>query len=235
MSHLIHESGKRIDSCDCFRLNFEDSNDSCLGSYSSISNYEKLEFSDYYCPKYFGYSDYSGSTYSKSNHELFIKDFGDIDGVKNVYGGYGSSDIYIRIDVLNSNKEIQECLNALEDYPVIDEDHLCEVEEEAKSESWNSYTRKDFLRALNKEFSYNLEKLSDDFIDRLFRNLEEHTNVYWIFEYTSAYFPLDEMISKRLTREDFLDVFKQTREEFSTPLLKEVKELTNEEETTNYC
>lgn len=223
MSHLILDSGKRIDSSDCYRLNYEDSDDSYIGSYSSIVDYQKLEWSDYYCSNHFGYSDYSGSTYNKSNHELFIKEFGDIDGVKDVYGGYSSSDIYIRLDVLNSNKDIQECLNALEDYPVMDEVHLCEVEEEAKQESWERYTRKDFLRALNKEFNYNLEKLSEEFIDRLFRNLEEHTDVYWIFEYTSAYFPLDEMISKRLTREDFLDVFKQTREEFSKSLLKEVK------------
>ena len=158
-----------------------------------------------------------------------IKEFGEIDGVKNVHGGYSSSDIYIRLDVLNSNKDIQECLNALSDYPVMDEDHLSEIEEEAKYESWESYTRKDFLRALNKEFNYDLEKLSEEFIDRLFRNLEEHANVYWIFESVDAYFPLDDLLQK-LTREEFLDIFKQTREEFSKPLLKEVKDLTNEEE-----
>ncbi len=229
MSFLILDSGERIDSSDCCRLNYEDSNDSYLGSYSAIQSYEKLELSDYYCPKYFGYSDYSGSIYNKSNHQLFIKEFGEIDGVKDVHGGYSSSDIYIRLDVLNSNKDIQECLNALEDYPVMDEDHLSEIEEEAKYESWESYTRKDFLRALNKEFNYDLEKLSEEFIDRLFRNLEEHTNVYWIFESVDAYFPLDDLFQK-LTREEFLDIFKQTREEFSKPLLKEVKELINEEE-----
>lgn len=229
MSFLILDSGERIDSCDCYRLNYEDDNDSYLGSYSCIQNYEKLEFSDYYCPKYFGYSDYSGSTYTKSNHELFIKEFGEIDGVKNVHGGYGSRDVYIRLDVLNSNQDIQDCLNALDDYPVMDEEHLSEVEEEAKQEAWNSYTRKDFLRALQKEFNYDLDKVSDVFISQLFWKLEEHTNVYWIFEYVDAYFPLDDMFEK-LTREDFLNIFKNTRLEFSKPLLKEVKELTDEEE-----
>ena len=229
MSFLILDSGERIDSCDCYRLNYEDDNDSYLGSYSCIQNYEKLEFSDYYCPNYLGYSDYSGSTYSKSNHELFLKEFGEVDGVKNVHGGYGSNDVYIRLDVLNSNQDIQDCLNALDDYPVMDEEHLSEVEEEAKEEAWNSYTRKDFLRALQKEFNYDLDKVSDAFIHRLFWKLEEHTNTYWIFEYTDAYFPLDDLFEK-LTREEFLDVFKNTRLEFSKPLLKEVKELTDEEE-----
>lgn len=222
MSYVILDSGKRINSSECYRLNYEDDNQSYLGSYSAISNFEKLEFSDYYCTEHFGYSDYSGSTVSKSNRELFLKEFGEVDGVKNIHGGYGYSDIFIRLDVLNSNEEIQECLNALEDYPVIDEDHLSEVEEEAKHESWENYTRKDFLRALKKEFNYDLEKLSDCFIDRLFRNLEEHTNVYWIFEYTSAYFPLDDLLEK-LTREEFLDIFKQTKLELHEPFLKEVK------------
>ena len=228
MSFLILDSGKRIDSSDCCRLNYEDSDDSYMGSYSSIQNYEKLKFSDYYCPKYFGYSDYSGSTYNKSNHQLFLKEFGEVDGVKNVYGGYSSSDIYIRLDVLNSNQDIQDCLNTLDDYPVMDEEHLSEVEEEAKEEAWNSYTRKDFLRALQKEFNYDLDKVSDAFVHRLFWKLEEHTNTYWIFEYTDAYFPLDDLFEK-LTREEFLDIFKETRAEFSKPLLKEVKELTDEE------
>ena len=229
MSHLILDSGKRINSDDCYRLNYDDSDDSYMGSYSYIQNYEKLGFSDYYHSNYLGYSDYSGSTYTKSNHELFIKEFGEIDGVKDVHGGYGSRDIYIRLDVLNSNKDIQDCLNVLDDYPVMDEDHLSEVEEEAKEESWNSYTRKDFLRALEKEFNYDFDKLNDAFIYRLFWKLEEYTNTYWIFEYTDAYFPLDELFEK-LTREEFLNVFKDIKEEFSKPLLKKVKELTDEEE-----
>lgn len=229
MSYVILDSGKRINSSECYRLNYEDDNQSYLGSYSAISNFEKLEFSDYYCAKHFGYSDYSGSIHNKSNHELFIKEFGDSDGVKNVHGGYGYSDIFIRLDVLNSNEEIQECLNALEDYPVIDESHLSEIEEEAKQESWENYTRKDFLRALKKEFNYDFDKLNDAFIYRLFWKLEEYTNTYWIFEYTDAYFPLDDLFEK-LTREEFLNVFKDVKEEFSKPLLKEVKELTDEEE-----
>ena len=117
----------------------------------------------------------------------------------------------------------------MDDYPVMDEDHLSEVEEEAKEESWNSYTRKDFLRALKKEFNYDFDKLNDAFIYRLFWKLEEYTNTYWIFEYTDAYFPLDKLFEK-LTREEFLNVFKDVKEEFSKPLLKEVKELTDEEE-----
>lgn len=229
MSHLILDSGKRIDSSDCYRLNYEDSDDSHIGSYSPIADYHELEWSDYYCSNHFGYSDYSGSTYNKSNHELFIKEFGDIDGVKDVYGGYSSSDIYIRLDVLNSNKELQDLVFGLDDYGVIDEDHLYEIEEEAKQESWRYVEERDFLRLLNREFNYDLTKLSSDFVYCLFNNLANHTNTDWYFEYTGAYFPLYDLLEK-LTREDFLDVFKQTREEFSKPLLKEVKELTNEEE-----
>lgn len=225
MSHLILDSGKRIDSVNCCRLEkYEDVNDEYLGSYSPIENYSKLEFSDYYHPEYLGYSDYSGSTYTKSNHQLFIEQFGEIEGVQNVHGGYGSHDIYIRLDVLNNNEEIQECLNSLDDYPVMDEDHLFEIEEEAKNESWNSYIRKDFLRGLEKEFNYNLEKLSNEFIDRLFWKLEEKTNTYWIFEHTDAYFPLEEMFQK-LTREEFLKIFKETKEEFSNILKEEIEEL----------
>lgn len=225
MSYLILDSGKRIDSSTCLRFqNWYENQDIChINSYDLIR--DSLQWTDYFLSEHTGYSNYSGDICYKSNQKFIIEEFSSLienGGILEIYGHHGYSNILIRLDILNANKELQEILFGLKNYPVIDEMHLSEIEEEAKQDSWENNTRKDFLRALNKEFNYDLEKLSEEFIDRLFRNLEEHTNVYWIFESVDAYFPLDDLFQK-LTRLEFLDIFKQTREEFSKSLLKEVK------------
>ena len=50
-------------------------------------------------PGYLSGSDYSGGSVTVSNHRLFIEEFGELDGVHNVYGGYGSYGVAIRLDL----------------------------------------------------------------------------------------------------------------------------------------
>lgn len=209
MTKFHLDSGKVVDSSECLRLSEyssdEDSNQ--LHDYRSLYIDNLVKETDFYSPNYFDSGDYSGSLANKSNREVFLKEFGHIDGVIKCYGGYGYQGILIRLDVLNSNSELQECVFGLENYPVLDEEHWSELEEEAKQESWED-TRKDFLRSLRRKFNYDFSYLNNDFIDLLFSNLEQATNTYWYFEHCDAYFLIDDMIFK-LDREDVLSAFEE--------------------------
>ena len=136
MSHLILDSGKRIDSCDCFRFrNWYENQDTChIGSYDRIR--DSLQLSDYFQSQHTGYSDYSGAIHHKSNQQLIIKEFESLvesGGILEIYGSHGYSDILIRLDVLNENKELQEVLFELDDSLIIDEDHLSEIEDDNRT------------------------------------------------------------------------------------------------------
>ena len=98
-------------------------------------------------PAYLSGSDYSGGSVTVSNHRLFIEEFGELEGVHNVYGGYGSYGVAIRLDVWQAGADqsactwygadpesaacdvdegpcphqIREWLKSLENYPVYDE------------------------------------------------------------------------------------------------------------------
>lgn len=229
MSFLILDSGKRIDSSTCLRFqNWYENQDNChIKSYDLIK--DSLQFTDYFLSEHTGYSDYSGAIHHKSNQKLILEEFKSLiesGGILEIYGHHGYSDILIRLDALNENKELQDILFGLDDYAVIDEMHLSEIEEEAKQESWR-YVERDFLRLLNNEFNYDLTKLSDEFIVSLFNNIARETNVDWYFEYAEALFPLG-ILFQKLTRDEFLDIFKETRTEFTNILKEETKELYEE-------
>lgn len=54
----------------------------------------------YHQPELFGYSDYSGSPVERSNHNVFMRQFGDVRGVVETYGGYGSVGLAIHYSLL---------------------------------------------------------------------------------------------------------------------------------------
>ncbi len=157
-------------------------------------------------PAYLSGSDYSGGSVTVSNHRLFIEEFGELEGVHNVYGGYGSYGVAIRLDVwraaadgdctwLGTDSEtascdedgpcphqIREWLKSIEDYPVYDEDDLRQVEMEAQDEAWESWAESDFVRELEKSFPDDIEELEvvDSGKFRVwFEELRESANVYW--------------------------------------------------------
>lgn len=213
------KSGKQIDTTRCWRFQnyWENQDDQHLGSYDRIIG--EIKSSDYYEPKYTGYSDYSGAIEYKSNQQILLEKFGDLDGVLNIYGGYDTSLLFIRIDVLDSNEELQKMIFALEDYPILDEFHLSEIEEEAKEEALEHWVLSDFRRKLEKEWNYDFNYLNDDFMACLFSKCEEKTNTYWVFEYTDAYIDIDKMLN--ISREDFLDIFRLVKEDFTKDIKKE--------------
>lgn len=83
-------------------------------------------------------SDYSGGITERSNHRTFLRQFKDVDGVYDLYGGYGTYGIAIRLDVYTTNDDIKEVIDALQDYCLVSEDDYSELESEYEHEYVNN-------------------------------------------------------------------------------------------------
>ena len=138
----------------------------------------------YAVPELMSGGDYANSsTVEVSNHRVFLEEFKDLEGVHEVWGGYGSFAVAIRVDVLENNEEIIDTLNGLENYPVINDEDLSNLENEKSEEAWNDWAESDMRRLLRD--SHDL--LDEDFIedyDRedfkyLFYQCSEEAGEYW--------------------------------------------------------
>ena len=133
-------------------------------------------------------SDYSGNTVELSNYEVFKEQFGELPGVYTVYGGYGTFSMAISVKWLlnpcNEEKadEILECLRDLSRYPVIDDDHLsnmeCDKEYEYITEEWHY----DLNRELKKQLGIEITVFDKDKLWTLYREWSERSNTYPDFE-----------------------------------------------------
>ena len=95
---------------------------------------EDLRKSLFLQPELLAGSDYSGGALQMSNSKSFLEKFGDVEGVYEIWGGMGTYGVAVRLDVYEDNKEIKETLDSLDDYPVIDEEALSELENEWDTE-----------------------------------------------------------------------------------------------------
>lgn len=107
--------------------------------------------------RYFGFSDYDNSCMvERSNHKIFMEEYGDLAFVFSVYGGYGTTDIAISLkgllDPANEEKaqSIIDVLNGLNDYPCIDDEDMSNMEYDAFLEALDSFA----IRECNDLLSY---------------------------------------------------------------------------------
>jgi len=178
-----------------------------LDKAEEIENLKEL----YLIPNLMIGSDYSGCAVTKSNYRSFLREFkGDDDdddnanfkeanGVLSLYGGYSTYAVAIRLDVLKDNEEMQECLNALEDYPLMDENDLSELEMELQDESWEGCYEHDFKNEI--EDGLGIDDVAEigldnsDKVYELFNYLAEKNNEYWIIEEgCNAYIDLERVM-----------------------------------------
>lgn len=168
----------------------------------------------YLIPKYMQYGDYDDSSMvERSNYKLFLEDYGDLNGVYTISGGYGSSGISLSIAwLINPDNEekaqsIIDQLNALNNYPCIDDEDMCNMEYEAFYEALNDYGVEDTCRALAKKYGidvtdYDREKLKD-----LILEIDRNGNPVFIIESGgSCYIDIDDMIVPKISREQFISV-----------------------------
>lgn len=123
-------------------------------------------------------SDYSGSTVERANFRAFLETFRATDGVVELSGGHGTYAVAIRADI--GAPEMLEALEALENYPVVDDDALAELELERDAEAWDSWARDDFKRELARRFGADVDDVDDADILALFqRALSTHSGDGW--------------------------------------------------------
>lgn len=141
-------------------------------------SYKKNEL--YIMPDELSGSDYSNSsTVEISNHRVFLESFKEINGVHDVFGGFGTYAVAIRLDVYESNQEIKETIDNLKDYCIINEDDLSELEREKTDEAWDSWARESML-SLIQESDPRLEEFNDhDDFDIMFFQAAEEAHEYW--------------------------------------------------------
>ena len=130
-------------------------------------------------PRSMGGGDYSGTTYHRSNYDVFLENFGDVEGVYSLHGGYGTFAVAIRADLVN--EEIHDAIAGLSDYPVLDEDALSMYEDELEQEAWENWARHDFVRGVEQELEIKDlgELLTDEQIYELFRELCQRSDEYF--------------------------------------------------------
>lgn len=202
-----------------------------LLNYSALSPKETIEqLSDkrlwsiatlVFCPDYFSSGDYIGSLVELSNLQTFLEDFKDKKGVWELYGSHGSAGLAIDIRAL-LDSELLEDLSALQGYPVRCEDHLSALELDKEQESWDSYLKSDFLRALERHLeqlsesagfsdsqaellTLALEQLPESELWSLCSELSESAHLYWETEAINRWLDV-ERCAAELSLEDALEL-----------------------------
>jgi len=130
-------------------------------------------------PDYVGYSDYSGSLVERSNYEEFVEQFADSEDIEwfRVHGGHGTTGVIIRVDADERVPEIGEFFEALENYPLVNEDRHSELEREVEQEGWESYGRSDFRRWMRQVDLPTGVLNWDDLVDDL---TDEQLDTLWV-------------------------------------------------------
>lgn len=144
---------------------------------SELSRYKASEV--WFAPRYCGGSDYSGSAVERANFNILAEYHG-----KKIYaeehGMYGSFSIYLRGDLYNP--DIIEALKGLDDYPLISDDEMTQVEMNWQNEYWaESWAKRELAEEICEAFPY-LAEIDPDTIEQFYDWVDQRGNG-WEWEY----------------------------------------------------
>jgi len=106
-----------------------------------------------FSPQSTSYGDYCGCAYTRSNQEALCEILDAIEAEKGIeiyhvaHEAYGTRSIHLYPRAF-AFAEVREALQAIADYPILDEDRASEIEQELIVEAWENYARADFRAAL---------------------------------------------------------------------------------------
>jgi hypothetical protein len=141
------------------------------------------------------FSDYSGSSVERANCQTFLEQHEETEGVYETTGGYGTMGVAITLSAIT--EEMIEILDALQDYPVIDDEALSALEMKLEDEDWDSWIKDDFRRALKKTLQLPdddpeadedpsveemIDAITDEKLYEFYRERCEKTNTNWYAE-----------------------------------------------------
>lgn len=102
-----------------------------------------------------------------------------------LYGMYSSEAAYLREDIA------AETLDALDDYPCIDDERVSEIEMQWETEAWESWVRRDLYGALPEDLQEKADGIGDSDLFECYRRAMEATNTYPVPEYSDVYIDVD--------------------------------------------
>lgn len=148
--------------------------------------FESYKNGQYVEPKYMAYSDYGGSLIERSNVEEFMEQFADHQGVEwwERYGSHGSRGIVVRRDADARVPEIGEFFEALDTYPIANEDRHSELEHEEQERAWKDWGHYEFRRFLEDQDRAPVGTSADDWEDFIAQIPDDVINRVW-WEYAS--------------------------------------------------
>jgi hypothetical protein len=164
-------------------------------------------------------SDYSGGICEQSNHRTFLKQFKDVDGVYDLYGGYGTYGIAIRLDTYTTNEEIKEVIDGLEGYALVSEDDYSELEHDYEQQYVNDFAV-ELTVELNEpdadinpmipDLDIDFEKDIGELVENLIWDAIHNLDMDFEYETTSAYIEdPDHKIRKYLEDRILIDHYKK--------------------------
>jgi hypothetical protein len=182
------------------------------------------EAADCFISDLFYGSEYSGDSVSRSNFLSIQNEYGDKTGVFKVFGGWDTYSWLFHFPTIEETwpeedkEKLIKDMKDLDDYPVLDEEQLSELETETEQEAWDNNYRHDFEQKLlgmgfdKNDILYELDEdanIDNDDLDKIFYELISNGNGgEWIHETgCSVYINLDD-IMKDLSWSDIVDVLK---------------------------
>ena len=197
----------------------------CQESEPAEDNELKLFFSNYLSAGDYNYN----GTVGTSNIKYFAENLSQYEGILWWYlnEAFNSTSIIIDASVENAThceltdcgedckfcgaNEIREILDGLEDYPVIDESLLSEVEHDTTCDCWESYGQSDFTSALESRYEaltdkeIELDDAKETDITDLYYSLCNEAGQYPEIELNDAMF-FETEIADHATAEDILNL-----------------------------
>jgi hypothetical protein len=145
------------------------------------------------------YSDYSnGRVIQESNYRAFLVECENEEDNPNaiirLHGGYDTNALAIKVSKLTES--MLECLHSLEDYPILDEQIMGELELEGQDEAWTSWVRDDFIKGLEKKLGIEFADSQEDKIVKLFWETSEMIGEYWFEDGCSQYIRVEKLVEK---------------------------------------
>jgi hypothetical protein len=130
------------------------------------------------------YSNYSGGTAEHANCNYFLDRFGALAGVHEMYGGHGTRGVLIEYKLYENNEEIRDVIDSLNDYPVMSDNFLSDLEDQLELEAWNNWVKDDLIAELEKRGI----KYPEDEVDL-------QTHFYRIVNGSDTYFVFKDAVS----------------------------------------
>jgi hypothetical protein len=171
-------------------------------------SWERAKDGRYLVPGLLSGSDYSGSIVTMSNRKAFMEQFSEGEDVwwTSAPGGHGTYSIVIDTQGVpeDATSEVEDFLNALQDYPVADENLMSEMENEAQEEAWENWVEGDFKRGLESKFEVEFDEVDPAKLRDLFEKASDKANEYWENEEGGNMWIRVEKIVAKVTEDDLV-------------------------------